>query len=180
MKERQAIQDCEVCRNALAEAEAARDVGHLRLTCAPNAHLTLADVRGMTVQPQDVVALNGERGVEVLTRGDGALLALFTDIWRVRSVERQLPEVVRWSSQASWLNDFHSSLMKLALDCRAPASSTTTRLPATRRRCAAVKPARPAPITIVSRGASLTARDGSSRGPATREGAPVPWDRLCE
>ena len=46
------------------------------------------------VQPQDVVALNGERGVEVLTRGDGALLALFTDIWRVRSVERQLPEVV--------------------------------------------------------------------------------------
>ncbi len=46
------------------------------------------------VQPQDVVALNGERGVEVLTRGDGALLALFTDIWRVRSVERQLPDVV--------------------------------------------------------------------------------------
>ena len=46
------------------------------------------------VQPQDVVALNAERGVEVLTRGDGALLALFTDIWRVRSVERQLPEVV--------------------------------------------------------------------------------------
>ena len=46
------------------------------------------------VQPQDVVALNGERGVEVLTRGDGALLALFTDVWRVRSVERQLPDVV--------------------------------------------------------------------------------------
>ncbi len=46
------------------------------------------------VQPQDVVALSGERGVEVLTRGDGALLALFTDIWRVRSVERQLPDVV--------------------------------------------------------------------------------------
>ncbi len=46
------------------------------------------------VQAQDVVALNGERGVEVLTRGDGALLALFTDIWRVRSVERQLPDVL--------------------------------------------------------------------------------------
>lgn len=46
------------------------------------------------VQSQDVVALNGERGVEVLTRGDGALLALFTDIWRVRSVERQLPDIV--------------------------------------------------------------------------------------
>jgi peptide chain release factor 3 len=46
------------------------------------------------VQPDDVAALNAERGVEVLTRGDGALLALFTDIWRVRSVERQLPDVV--------------------------------------------------------------------------------------
>ena len=46
------------------------------------------------VQPKDVPALSGERGVEVLTRGDGALLALFTDIWRVRSVERQLPDVV--------------------------------------------------------------------------------------
>jgi len=42
---------------------------------------------------------------------------------------RQLPEVVRVSSQASWLNDFHSSLMKLALLCAAPASSTTTLMP---------------------------------------------------
>ena len=39
--------------------EAERDRGHARLTCAPNAHLTLADVRGMTVQPQDVVKTFG-------------------------------------------------------------------------------------------------------------------------
>lgn len=46
-----------------------------------------------TCREQDVVALAAERGVEVMTRGDGAILALFTDIWRVRSVERQLPDV---------------------------------------------------------------------------------------
>ncbi|GAA4426756.1 peptide chain release factor 3 [Georgenia halophila] len=36
--------------------------------------------------------LSAERGVEVLQRADGDLLALFPDEWRVRSVQRSLPD----------------------------------------------------------------------------------------
>ncbi|HEX6446507.1 MAG TPA: peptide chain release factor 3 [Streptosporangiales bacterium] len=43
---------------------------------------------------EDVDELNRERGVEVLERTDGALLALFTDVWRLRSVERDHPGVL--------------------------------------------------------------------------------------
>lgn len=42
--------------------------------------------------PRDVDALNARPGVEVLTRGDGALLALFPDQWRLQSVQRALPD----------------------------------------------------------------------------------------
>ena len=41
-----------------------------------------------------VSALNAERGVEVLHRGDGELLALFPDRWRVASARRNLPDAV--------------------------------------------------------------------------------------
>lgn len=35
---------------------AARDAAHRRLACAPNRHLTLADVREMAIQTQEAVA----------------------------------------------------------------------------------------------------------------------------
>jgi peptide chain release factor 3 len=41
-----------------------------------------------------VPLLGAERGVEVLERGDGALLALFPDVWRLRSVQRLHPDVL--------------------------------------------------------------------------------------
>lgn len=34
----------------------ARDVAHAKLTCARNAHLTINDLRGMKIQPQESVA----------------------------------------------------------------------------------------------------------------------------
>jgi peptide chain release factor 3 len=40
-----------------------------------------------------VDTLDRTRGVEVLRRGDDELLALFPDIWRVRSVQRKHPDV---------------------------------------------------------------------------------------
>jgi peptide chain release factor 3 len=43
---------------------------------------------------QDVVELNSARGVEVLTRSDGELLALFPDRWRVQSVLRAQPDLM--------------------------------------------------------------------------------------
>lgn len=43
---------------------------------------------------EDVAELNGLRGVEVLQRSDGALLALFPDKWRAQSVERNQPELM--------------------------------------------------------------------------------------
>jgi len=39
--------------------ESQRDAAHARLTCPPNAHLTLADVRDMPAQPQPTVAAFG-------------------------------------------------------------------------------------------------------------------------
>jgi peptide chain release factor 3 len=38
--------------------------------------------------------LNRQRDVEVLERPDGTLLAVFTDLWRVRSILREHPEVM--------------------------------------------------------------------------------------
>jgi peptide chain release factor 3 len=39
-------------------------------------------------------ALAGQRGMEVLTRTDGTMLALFNDIWRFNSIRRDLPDVL--------------------------------------------------------------------------------------
>jgi len=38
--------------------------------------------------------LNAQRSVEVLSRTDGELLAIFSDRWRLQSVERELPDAV--------------------------------------------------------------------------------------
>ena len=43
---------------------------------------------------EDLAALNAVSGVEVMTRSDGALLALFPDKWRVQSVQRTHPDVL--------------------------------------------------------------------------------------
>jgi peptide chain release factor 3 len=45
-------------------------------------------------RPEDVVELNSLRGVEVLQRTDGELLALFPDKWRAGAVERNQPELM--------------------------------------------------------------------------------------
>jgi len=45
-------------------------------------------------RPEDVQTLNQARGVEVLTRSDGELLALFPDKWRINTVLREQPHVV--------------------------------------------------------------------------------------
>ncbi len=45
-------------------------------------------------RPEDVVELNSLRGVEVLRRSDGELLALFPDRWRAQTVERNNPGIV--------------------------------------------------------------------------------------
>jgi peptide chain release factor 3 len=39
-------------------------------------------------------ALRGQRAVEVLTRSDGVLLAVFSDRWRLQSVERDLEDIL--------------------------------------------------------------------------------------
>ncbi|MCT1656891.1 peptide chain release factor 3 [Brevibacterium luteolum] len=44
--------------------------------------------------PECVPTLARERSVEVLSRSDGELLALFSDRWRLQGVERQHPELV--------------------------------------------------------------------------------------
>jgi len=44
-------------------------------------------------RPEDVAELNSLRGVEVLTRADGELLALFPDKWRAQAVERTQPDL---------------------------------------------------------------------------------------
>lgn len=37
--------------------------------------------------------LSRQRGVEVFTRSDGALLALFSDKWRLQYIEKELPSL---------------------------------------------------------------------------------------
>ena len=44
--------------------------------------------------PEDVPTLSRERNVEVLSRSDGELLALFSDRWRLQGVERTHPDLV--------------------------------------------------------------------------------------
>ena len=46
------------------------------------------------VQPHHVGVASQLRGVEVLTRSDGATLALFPDKWRVEAVERLHPDLL--------------------------------------------------------------------------------------
>jgi peptide chain release factor 3 len=43
---------------------------------------------------EDIPILHSVRGVEVLARGDGVLLALFPDAWRLSTVVRDHPNVV--------------------------------------------------------------------------------------
>jgi peptide chain release factor 3 len=43
---------------------------------------------------EDAALLGRQRGVEVLARGDGALLALFPDRWRLASVQRDHPDLL--------------------------------------------------------------------------------------
>jgi peptide chain release factor 3 len=45
-------------------------------------------------RPEDVREVSALRGVEVLTRSDGVLLALFPDKWRAQSAERMHPELM--------------------------------------------------------------------------------------
>lgn len=45
-------------------------------------------------RPEDAVELNAMSGVEVMTRSDGSLLALFPDKWRAQSVARLHPHLV--------------------------------------------------------------------------------------
>jgi len=54
----------------------------------------LSYTRAMTTTREWVAKLDAEHGVEVLHRQDGALLALFSDIWRVSAVRRAHPDVV--------------------------------------------------------------------------------------
>ncbi len=46
-----------------------------------------------SIAPEDVATIQGEPRVEVLTRSDGELLALFPDKWRLASVQRAHPDV---------------------------------------------------------------------------------------
>jgi peptide chain release factor 3 len=45
------------------------------------------------IAPADVTQLQGEARVEVLTRSDGELLVLFSDKWRLASVQRAKPDL---------------------------------------------------------------------------------------
>jgi len=47
----------------------------------------------LRTDPASALLLGGERGVEVVTRADGTLLALFTDTWRINGVRREHPDV---------------------------------------------------------------------------------------
>jgi peptide chain release factor 3 len=46
------------------------------------------------IDPVDVPQLAGESRVEVLVRTDGEHLALFTDKWRLASIQRSHPDLV--------------------------------------------------------------------------------------
>src|SRR5882672_3790963 len=63
---------------------------------------------------------------------------------------RHDPDVVRLSSHASWPNDAHSSLMKVAGDSRLPASNSTTLMPFWHNSFASVPPPAPEPMTTTT------------------------------
>ncbi len=67
---------------------------------------------------------------------------------------RQEPEVVRGSPQLSWLNEGHSSLMKVAGDSRLPASSSTTGTPFWHSSLARVPPPAPEPMITTTESSS--------------------------
>lgn len=62
--------------------------------CAPIQleHLNYSVAR--RARPQDAQFLRAQRGVEVLTRTDGALLALFSDKWWMETILRNHPDLV--------------------------------------------------------------------------------------
>jgi len=45
-------------------------------------------------RPEDTAALDSLPTIEVLTRGDGALLALFPDRWRLQFIQRDHPDLM--------------------------------------------------------------------------------------
>ncbi|MGD9620579.1 MAG: peptide chain release factor 3 [Mycolicibacterium sp.] len=55
-------------------------------------HLSYTVVR--RARAEDVAFLNAQSGVEVLNRTDGALLALFSDKWRMEMIQRNNPDLV--------------------------------------------------------------------------------------
>lgn len=63
------------------------------------------DVMGLSmaraVRPEDLAAVSGSSGIEIVRRRDGATLALFRDIWHVRGFERSHPAVALISLDAS-------------------------------------------------------------------------------
>src|SRR5579885_151723 len=75
---------------------------------------------------------------------------------------RQVPDVVRLSSHASWLNANHSSLRNVAGDWRCPASSRTTFRPLRQSSLASVPPPAPEP-TISTTESSLASYRGMIR-----------------
>jgi peptide chain release factor 3 len=58
---------------------------------APLALEALPYTLARRTSPEHVEALDAQRGVEVLWRSDGTPLALFPDVWRLRSVQREHP-----------------------------------------------------------------------------------------
>jgi peptide chain release factor 3 len=64
--------------------------GELHTTIALE-HLTYTVVR--QTRREDIAILNAQPGTEVLHRTDGALLALFTDKWRMEMIQRNNPDL---------------------------------------------------------------------------------------
>ncbi|WP_343710632.1 peptide chain release factor 3 [Mycobacterium sp.] len=73
------------------EVTSHRMAGELRTPIALE-HLNYTVVR--RTRPQDVGILDSLSGVEVLTRTDGAMLALFSDKWRMEMIQRHHPDLV--------------------------------------------------------------------------------------
>jgi peptide chain release factor 3 len=73
------------------------EVAEARLTSEFNAPVRLERLAYSVARrtcSEDVAELNSLRGVEVLQRSDGELLALFPDKWRAQAVERNQPELM--------------------------------------------------------------------------------------
>ncbi len=73
------------------------EVAAHRLDSELNAPITLDHLPytiARRTRSQDIAAIEARRNTEVMRRGDGALLALFTDRWQVQWVQRDHPEVV--------------------------------------------------------------------------------------